>query len=105
MPLAVALSMGDGPGIVGMSVPVDTQKPLDDPAAEMRGAQRVIGGLVLTGALIAVLILLFGLNLRDRTLDAVGRDLNARAALLADHAQRTLDSIDLLQQALVERIE
>ena len=102
MPLAVALSVSDIPGIAGG---IDATKTIAGPADELRGARRVIGGLALTGALIAVLTVLFVLNLRDRTLGAAGRDLNTRAVLLADHAQRALDSIDLLQQALVERIE
>ena len=76
-----------------------------DSTSDRRGVRRIVIGLALTGALIALLTVAFIVNLRDRTLDSAARDLNTRATLLADHAQHALDSIDLLQQAMVERIE
>ena len=65
----------------------------------------VLGGLLVAGALILALTAMLSFDLRGRTLASAGRSQQTRAVLLADQTQHALDSVDLIEQVIVNRIE
>ena len=94
-----------------LTVPEDSPGPKDrsDAAAKsMMGrsvARRIIIGLVVVGVLLAVLAVSVALKIRERAMAEAERSLRTRALMLADHAQNALNSIDLVEQLVIDRIE
>ncbi|TCZ60885.1 bifunctional diguanylate cyclase/phosphodiesterase [Roseicella aquatilis] len=66
------------------------------------------GRLALGGALLGLLVMagagLIGWNAHDRALAGTGRELRNLSVVLADHADRTLQAVEILQAALIERM-